>query len=238
MSSEGGHKTSKTPSGVSLIDPKAQKQYFPWHTVNETCYCSEWENQNFPAGATWEFWAGFPAPPEDVKALSVAPRIAAPIHDIQITDGSAPKKPSGDFAEPRVLDIRDLQEDLESGTSRDESPEEVAVMLSSDVLFDLNESKLTSKADQILKQVAKEISDSSAKTVKIDGYTDSSGNDSINQPLSEDRAASVEKKLKKLITRSGVSFEVAGHGSDNPVADNSTEEGAKKNRRVTVTFAK
>ncbi|ASU86364.1 OmpA family protein [Nocardiopsis gilva YIM 90087] len=238
MSDDGDREADKTVSGVSLIDPDGQKQYFPWFTENRTCYCSEWDNHNFPPGETWDFWAAYPAPPKGVDKLSISTRIAAPINDIPITDGTAPEEPSGDLTDPKILDIRKLEEDLDSGTSRDESGDDVSVMLSSDVLFDLNESKLTGKADSILKKVAKEIDDSSATTVKIDGYTDSSGNDAINEPLSEDRAKSVEKKIKELTSRSGITYEVAGHGSADPVADNNTEEGAQKNRRVTVTFAK
>ncbi|GAA3725815.1 hypothetical protein GCM10022402_03180 [Salinactinospora qingdaonensis] len=111
-------------------------------------------------------------------------------------------------------------------------------MLSSDVLFDFEESSLTDKANQTLERVAKEIDSSGATTVEIDGHTDNKGVDEINIPLSEARAKSVSKKLKELIKRDGINYEVAGHGSSQPVASNDSEKGRAKNRRVTVKFEK
>jgi len=68
--------------------------------------------------------------------------------------------------------------------------------------------------------------------VAIFGHTDSTGSDAINNPLSVNRAKAVETKLKSL----GVTNikRVEGQGSTNPVADNSTAEGRKQNRRVEV----
>jgi len=74
--------------------------------------------------------------------------------------------------------------------------------------------------------------------VTVDGYTDNTGNDAINNPLSVARAQAVETQLKQLVTRQGVSYKAAGHGSADPVADNGNAEGRRKNRRVTVTFAR
>ena len=128
------------------------------------------------------------------------------------------------------------QESLEGASDREESGDETSIHLSADVLFEVNESELTDKADDALEDIAKEIDGSSATTIQIDGHADDTGNDSINVPLSEDRAESVKKRLEGLVTRDDLKFETAGHGSDEPIASNSTEEGREKNRRVTVTF--
>lgn len=84
----------------------------------------------------------------------------------------------------------------------------------------------------------REIDDASSSTVSIDGYADNTGNESINMPLSQERADSVESTLSDLITRSGIEFDTQGHGSSDPIAANDTEEGRERNRRVTVTFEK
>lgn len=230
---------SDTTTDVTLIDVGNKKQYFPWNSQSGECYCSEITEKYISPGDTMDFWSAFPAPPEDVSTVSVATPISGPLHGIEVTDGGkAPEGAPGSMDKAKILDVRGFSEELSTGTSREESGEETAVMLSSDVLFDLNESDLKPEAQEILEQVADEINNSSAETVKIDGHTDDSGNDSINIPLSEERAESVESELEKLVTRSGVSFETEGHGSTQPVADNGTDEGAQKNRRVTVTFEK
>jgi len=70
-------------------------------------------------------------------------------------------------------------------------------------------------------------------TLKIGGYTDSTGSDALNQKLSEDRAATVKNSL----ISQGVSQErlaSEGYGSQFPVASNDTEEGRAKNRRIAL----
>ncbi|MFN8252134.1 MAG: phosphate ABC transporter substrate-binding/OmpA family protein [Ferruginibacter sp.] len=67
------------------------------------------------------------------------------------------------------------------------------------------------------------------------GHTDNSGTDAVNIPLSEKRAAAVKAWLqKKGLPASRV--ETKGFGSIKPVADNSTEYGKSKNRRVEIVL--
>ena len=70
--------------------------------------------------------------------------------------------------------------------------------------------------------------------VDIYGHTDSTGNDGINIPLSNKRAQSVEAYLKSCGVGASQFKNVAGKGSSEPVASNSTVEGRKQNRRVEV----
>jgi len=237
---KGGEPT--TPNGVSLIDMQNHKRYMPLKLTDEkTCHCSNWKGQeNLPPGESIEIWAAYPAPPRDVELMAVMTPVTPDFLDIPITDAESPDPAIVDtpVAEPRVLDFWAFQDDIDGGSSRSETGDTTSIMLSSDVLFELNESALTDAADETLRAVAEEIDASSATIVQIDGHTDNTGNDAINNPLSLDRAKAVEKRLKELITRGGITFEVAGHGSSEPVADNDTEEGRAKNRRVTITFAK
>jgi OOP family OmpA-OmpF porin len=67
------------------------------------------------------------------------------------------------------------------------------------------------------------------------GHTDNKGSDAVNVPLSERRAESVKAYLlKKGLKESRM--EAKGFGSSQPIADNSTEAGKSKNRRVEIVL--
>ena len=71
--------------------------------------------------------------------------------------------------------------------------------------------------------------------VVVEGHTDSSGSDAINQPLSQRRAQAVANN----ITSTGVDasrITTTGYGSTQPVADNTTAAGKAANRRVEVAI--
>jgi outer membrane protein OmpA-like peptidoglycan-associated protein len=67
------------------------------------------------------------------------------------------------------------------------------------------------------------------------GHTDNNGSDAINIPLSEKRANAVKAYLlKKGLKEARV--ESKGFGSSQPVADNNSESGRSKNRRVEIVL--
>src|SRR5271154_1499716 len=74
--------------------------------------------------------------------------------------------------------------------------------------------------------------------IKVDGYTDNTGSDTINVPLSNSRAESVKNFLQRNYpgTFPNKRFAVAGHGSQDPIASNATADGKAQNRRVTITL--
>jgi outer membrane protein OmpA-like peptidoglycan-associated protein len=72
--------------------------------------------------------------------------------------------------------------------------------------------------------------------LRVEGYTDSTGTDAINDKLSRDRAASVQQFLQgQGIVGSRITSQ--GYGSQHPVASNDTKEGRAKNRRVEIVLA-
>jgi outer membrane protein OmpA-like peptidoglycan-associated protein len=73
--------------------------------------------------------------------------------------------------------------------------------------------------------------------VKLGGYTDNTGNAAQNMKLSEDRATTTMRELTALgIDASRMAAE--GYGGQFPVADNATEEGRQRNRRIDVRVTK
>ncbi len=69
--------------------------------------------------------------------------------------------------------------------------------------------------------------------ISIEGHTDNTGTPVGNRKLSGERAAAVVAALKARGIEPG-RLASAGHGQDKPIADNGTEEGRAKNRRVEI----
>ncbi|MEU3305872.1 OmpA family protein [Nocardiopsis sp. NPDC006832] len=226
-----------TASDISLIDDANQKRYLSYNQSSGQCFCNQLDG-SIGSGNTETLWVIYPEPPGDLESMTILTPMSPPMMDIPITEASESIE-NANLEEPRILDLSMISDSLkEDQTGRAESAEEVSIILSSDVLFDTNSSDLTDDAQEILEQVAQEIDDAGSSVVSVDGHADDTGNDSINLPLSKERAESVESTLDELITRQGITFEVEGHGSANPIADNETEEGRERNRRVSVTFEK
>lgn len=90
---------------------------------------------------------------------------------------------------------------------------------------------LAASGTKILDEMAVALNKVAGKKVKIIGHTDSSGSPAKNLILSQERAAAV----KKYLTEKNVATDyltVEGLGSTQPVADNTTVDGRKKNRRI------
>jgi OOP family OmpA-OmpF porin len=97
--------------------------------------------------------------------------------------------------------------------------------------FVVDSSNLTMEAKSTLDQVAEAImARPDIKGMSVIGHTDNTGSDAYNQRLSEKRANAVADYLRG----SGVSsrFVTSGSGEKQPIADNATEEGRSRNRRV------
>ncbi|MEU0491736.1 OmpA family protein [Nocardiopsis sp. NPDC006139] len=228
---------ANTASNISLIDATNQKRYLSYDLSNGNCFCSPPLSGPIQSGSSEELWVAYPGPADDIESMSVIMPLAPPILDVPITE-STESLENESIGADQILDLTLISDGLEDQTGRTETNEEVSIILSSDVLFETNSAELSPEAREILEQVAQEIDDSSSSVVNIDGHADNRGTDASNIPLSEDRASAVEAVLSELVTRAEVQFESAGHGSSEPIADNSTEEGRERNRRVSVTFEK
>ena len=97
--------------------------------------------------------------------------------------------------------------------------------------FESSSAILAESGIKILDEMAVALNKVAGKKVKVIGHTDSSGNPAKNLTLSQERAAAVKNYLiGKNIPTDRLSVE--GLGSNKPVADNTTAEGRKKNRRI------
>ena len=110
----------------------------------------------------------------------------------------------------------------------------VKVTFDSGILFATNSSTLSASSKNALTQFAGVLKNNSDCDIAIIGHTDNTGTDAINDPLSLKRAQAVDSYLKGLGVSAAQIKSVDGKGSHEPVADNSTAEGKKQNRRVEV----
>lgn len=238
-----GDKVRASLGGIVVVDGKNLKKYYPEHGTDHHCICTNYHGPIIEPGQSFDSTILYPTPPKDVEKVNVVSSLTPAFIDVPIAQ--AVSKSPGDpdpkqvsMLPPKIESVTSVTEDLNGDKAVDERNDHVDVRLSSDVLFALNKASLSAKAKAILKDVAGRIDDAKGNTVEIDGYTDNTGNDSINVPLSKRRATSVKKALRKLVDRSGITYQSAGHGSEDPVASNKSASGRSKNRRVTVSFAK
>ena len=99
------------------------------------------------------------------------------------------------------------------------------------IFFATGSAKLLPKSFKSLNEVVKILGEDKTLKLDIDGHTDSQGKPEKNQILSDNRASAVKTYLvSKGVEESRLN--AAGHGQDQPVADNKTAAGRAKNRRV------
>lgn len=110
--------------------------------------------------------------------------------------------------------------------------DKVYVALPSGILFDLGKDALKPDAKQSLSKAVPTLRDSQT-TIMIEGHTDSTGSDAINQPLSERRA----NRVRDFLVSQGVAaskMAAIGYGSSRPAVPNDTEANRALNRRVQI----
>jgi outer membrane protein OmpA-like peptidoglycan-associated protein len=109
----------------------------------------------------------------------------------------------------------------------------ILVNLPDGVTFDVGSYTLKPEFRATLDDVAASLTKYPNSLVDVYGHTDSTGSDAFNQTLSENRARTVANYL----TSRGVGaarIRSQGYGETMPVADNTTDEGRRKNRRVEI----
>ena len=100
------------------------------------------------------------------------------------------------------------------------------------IYFDPNKTNISPTAAKALDRNGMLLKENPQIKVEIGGHTDPAGPEKVNQMISEKRAQSAKKYLMDKYGIADSRLAVKGYGSTKPVADNKTQEGRSKNRRV------
>lgn len=128
----------------------------------------------------------------------------------------------------------ELREDLK-GAKVERVGEGIKITFDSGLMFDVNSYQLRPATQANLSEMAGTLNKYENTNILIEGHTDSSGTDSYNQTLSEQRASSVTQYLIDQGVAVG-RITAVGYGESQPIADNATTEGKQQNRRVEVAI--
>ncbi len=142
----------------------------------------------------------------------------------------------GNLWSKRMEDRRKSMEQATRGTGVEvtrTADNRLKINVPNDVSFSTNSAAIRPELRSVLDPFANSLQDDPAARIEIIGHTDSSGGDAVNNPLSQERAQSV----RDYLTGRGVAgsrIQTAGRGEREPVADNGTEAGRARNRRVEI----
>ena len=108
---------------------------------------------------------------------------------------------------------------------------ETGKFVTNNILFETGKATLKPESMAEIQKVADYMKKNPSVRFEVQGHTDNQGSDAVNDPLSQQRAEAVVKALEGLGC-DGFNLRAVGKGSHEPVADNKTEAGRAKNRRV------
>ena len=113
---------------------------------------------------------------------------------------------------------------------------QLKLSIPNDISFATGRHDIKPNLRPILDQFAQGLSQQASMEVKIVGHTDNKGSDAVNNPLSVNRAQSARDYLVgRGVNASRISID--GRGSREPIADNATEAGRARNRRIDIFLA-
>ena len=102
--------------------------------------------------------------------------------------------------------------------------------------FDSGQSEIRRGSFDLLTKVEKAIDVFPRSELVIEGHTDSYGGDESNQALSQKRAESVQQYMINAMRIPSYRLIATGYGETNPVANNETEAGRARNRRIDIVI--
>jgi OOP family OmpA-OmpF porin len=150
-----------------------------------------------------------------------------------------------------VIAIGSVYNDLEAtlgmafyfGGKKDAPPPEPAKQVFDErvrlnVEFDFDKADIRPRYHDELKTVGDFMNKYPDVNMAIEGHTDSIGTDEYNQRLSQRRVDSVKNYIVEKFNIDGKRIKATGYGESRPIADNSTDEGRQRNRRVEAVSIK
>ena len=112
---------------------------------------------------------------------------------------------------------------------------DLTLIMPGNITFETNRADIKSSFYPVLGSLTKVFKEFNQNLVQVVGYTDSTGGDSINYPLSENRANSVAQYfINQGVPGSRINS--IGRGPQNPIASNKSKEGRAMNRRVEINL--
>jgi outer membrane protein OmpA-like peptidoglycan-associated protein len=219
---------------VYLFDPLAKRSY-PVMKDSEGNMQASPVTTNIGHGSMIPDWSKtilmsltMQAPPDDVTRVDLILPDFLPFEGISI-EGLGGAGAGGIAAAGKSLGLEGALKELQAKVE----PEEIAIDLSADVLFDFDKADLKPAAETTLGNLLTVVNSRPNAAVNIEGHTDVRGDDAYNQALSLRRAESVSSWL----TTHGVAaarVHAAGAGETRPVKAGVTEADHQANRRVEI----
>ncbi|WP_329455900.1 OmpA family protein [Streptomyces sp. NBC_01497] len=170
-----------------------------------------------------------PAAPPGAAQTSPPPQIDGNASGLKLRAGAQ-------LAPARVLDLVSVVESQGGEERRSDTPDSVTFALQAEVLFSKDSAKLSPDASSRISAICDEVEKQHATNLRVFGFTDNLGSSEHGLVLSKQRAEAVHSLLEQRLSDAGITYEIRGYGEQYPIADNSTEDGRKKNRRVEVSF--
>ncbi len=102
--------------------------------------------------------------------------------------------------------------------------------------FDSGQSAIKSNSFDLLSKVEKAVNVFPGSEIVVEGHTDSYGGDELNMKLSQARAEAVQAYMVNAMHIPGYRTLATGFGETNPVANNETEDGRARNRRIDIVI--
>src|SRR5690606_36574272 len=102
--------------------------------------------------------------------------------------------------------------------------------------FDSNKADLKTEHKRLLAKVVYAVQLAKSEQATIEGHTDSHGGDDFNMKLSEARANAVVEYLKGEQSLVNTQLQSVGYGETRPIANNESEAGRTRNRRIDVVI--
>jgi len=171
---------------------------------------------------------------EEMKSEAAAQRFAQQVFYSQVTVAEAVADEDGDGVPDHL--------DQCPGTPRNLVVDETGCPIEArrrlQVQFDFDQATIKPNDYPVLERVAEILMDNPEALLTVEGHTDSIGDADYNMELSSRRAASVEGYLVENYGIDPARIETVGYGEERPIADNSTKEGRRENRRAMGVISK
>lgn len=130
-----------------------------------------------------------------------------------------------------IVEVEEMKQDIQANEILDALNNDGHIALY--INFETGKSAISAESQKIIDNIAAMLNDNPALKISIEGHTDNAGAAAANKTLSENRAKAVMNALiSKRIAASRLTSK--GWGQEKPVADNGTDEGKAKNRRVEI----